>query len=231
MSVRVGRIVNNKNPSYEGFIPIVVMTKSSKYGDIGPYCLKNESGHIMENIWQFHKVYEKVPKIKQSYSRWDSRTIWEYPAETHITDGEPNELYWLWREAGLNAVDAIRYPVGTKHRHECLYSLLNGKKLNYVEARKEIYFKEYATLVKQHPKFIKLQKMLADGKSLLITEIDGPHQENLNYYKEKYNVGDDFIENDTMLSTKENLDIMLNDTINAFGHGYCLAACLLNIEL
>lgn len=37
MSVRVGRIVNNKNPSYEGFIPIVVMTKSSKYGDIGPY--------------------------------------------------------------------------------------------------------------------------------------------------------------------------------------------------
>ena len=50
--VRVGRIAKNKYPSYEGFINIIVMTKSSKYGDIGPYCLKNDAGHIMENIWQ-----------------------------------------------------------------------------------------------------------------------------------------------------------------------------------
>ncbi len=50
MSVRVGRITD-KHPSYVGFIPIVIMTKSSKYGAISPYCLKNESGHIMENIY------------------------------------------------------------------------------------------------------------------------------------------------------------------------------------
>lgn len=229
--IRVGRIVKNKIPFFENFIPIIVMTKSSKYGDIGPYCLKNESGHIMENIWQFHKVYNKVPKIKQSYSRWDSRMIWEYPEEIHVENGEPNDLYWRWRENGLNAKDAIRYPVGIKHRHECLYSLLNGEKLNYVEARKQIYFKEYEKLVKQHPTFIKLQKMLAKGINLLIIEIDGPHQESLNYYKEKYHVDEYFIQQDTMLMNQDNLDIVLNDVKHAFGHGYCLAACLLNLNI
>lgn len=77
MSVRVGRIVKNKQPLFEGFIPIVVMTKSSKYGEIGPYCLKNDKGQIMENYHQFHKIYEKVPKTVQHYSRWDRRVIWE----------------------------------------------------------------------------------------------------------------------------------------------------------
>ena len=28
--------------------------------------------------------------------------------------------------------------------------------------------------------------------------------------------------------TKKNIDIMLNDTRHAFGHGYCLAMALLN---
>lgn len=36
--IRVGTIVKGKQPSYEGFVPIVVMTRSSKYGAIGPYC-------------------------------------------------------------------------------------------------------------------------------------------------------------------------------------------------
>lgn len=77
----------------------------------------------------------------------------------------------------------------------------------------------------------KLKKWLQEGKNLLIIEVDGPHQESLDYYKEKYNVDDDFIVNSTMLATKENLEIMLNDTKHPFGHMYCLAACLLGIEL
>ena len=263
MSGKVGRLSKNENPSTDGFIPIVVMTKSSKYGDIGPYCLKNKQGHIMENIWQFSKVYKDVPETKQVYSRWDNRTIWEWPAEQHVKnrptiiyntdqlsakeitllrkiipenkgkddDCIPNDLYWKWRHAGLNNPDAVRYPVGLNHRHKCLYSLVDGKKLDYVEARKLIYLKEYSDLVKQHPLFLKLKKMLSEGKNLLIIEIDGPHEESLDYYIEKYGVGCDFIENNTMIASKDNLEIMLNDTKHAFGHGYCLAACLLDIKL
>lgn len=81
------------------------------------------------------------------------------------------------------------------------------------------------------PTFIKLQKMLAKGINLLIIEIDGPHQESLNYYKEQYHVNDYFIQQDTMLINQDHLDIVLNDVKHAFGHGYCLAACLLNLNI
>jgi len=51
--IRVGRITYEKggavHPVYEGYTPIVVLTKSSKYGDLGPYELKDENGRIMEN--------------------------------------------------------------------------------------------------------------------------------------------------------------------------------------
>jgi hypothetical protein len=229
--VRVGRIEGKKYPSYPGFKSIVVMTKSSPYGDIGPYVLKNEQGQLMENIYQFSKVYETVPKSKQIYSRWDNRVIWDCPSEKHVEDGEVNDAYWKWREAGMNAKEAIRYPVGMKHRGQCLYALWEGEKLNYVQARKEIYMKTYKELVMKEPKFIKLKKWLKEGKNLLIIEIDGPHQESLDYYKQKYNVQDDFIEQSTMLATKENLEIMLNDTRHNYGHAYCLSACLQDIDL
>ena len=50
-------------------------------------------------------------------------------------------------------------------------------------------------------------------------------------YKQKYGVGNDFIQNDTMLITKDNIEIMLNDTKHPFGHGYCLAMALLDKEI
>ena len=42
---------------------------------------------------------------------------------------------------------------------------------------------------------------------------------------------DDFIEKNTMLVTENNLLTMLLDTKHSFGHGYCLAAALLDINL
>lgn len=61
--------------------------------------------------------------------------------------------------------------------------------------------------------------MIRKGKNILIIEVDGPHQEYLNYYKETYSVPDDFIVNGTILATPKYLDIMLNDTKSPFGHG------------
>ena len=65
------------------------------------------------------------------------------------------------------------------------------------------------------------------GENLLIIEVDGPHSEAINYYQQKYNVKGDFIEQNTMLATPENLEIMLNDPKYPYGHGYCLANILL----
>ena len=238
LNLRVGRIVyeNGKpiHPKYEGFTPIIVMTKSSKYGKLGPYCLKNSKGQYMENIWQFSKVYEKVPKSVQSYSRYQPELIiWDHPKETHIDkNGYPLPEYWKWRDKGFNNEYPVRYPIGFKNRHQVLYSLKEkgGKELDYIEARKEIYLPVFCELVKKESQYGELISRLNKGEKLLILEVDGPHQESLPYYKEKYDVEDDFIENSTILATKENLKIMLNDTKHPFGHGYCLAASLLGIE-
>ena len=234
--IRVGTIkyVGGKKcfPKYEKFIPIEVMTPSTAYGDIGPYVLKNDKGQIMENIWQFSKVYKKVPYVKETYSKYDNRIIWEHPPEIHMNkDGSLTSEYWAWREKGMSAKDAIRYPVGRsyKARSSCQYSLWNDQTLDYVEARKAIYLPVYVEMVKKTNKFKKLKKMLDEGNNLLIMEVDGPRQESLNYYKEIYNVKDDFIKNNTIEVTKENMNIMMNDTKHAFGHGYCLAMALLDM--
>lgn len=235
--LRVGRIKYNPQivyPSYDGFTRIVIMMKShSKYFDLSPYYLENEKGQIMENIWQFSKCYKEVSSSIQYYSRFNHTIIWQHPAETHIDENDNiTEKYKNWREKGMNNKYAVRYPVGYKHRSKCLYSLkeLSGPKLDYIEARKEIYVKEYCRLVKKEKSYQLLQEMLKKGKNLLIVEVDGPHEESLDYYKENYGVNNSFIQRDTMLFNEENNRIMLNDPKHSYGHGYALCLALLDKE-
>lgn len=230
--IRVGRIkyVNGKpvQPKFEGFTPIVVMTKSSEYGDLGPYVLKNDEGHIMENIWQFSKLYPWVPASKQTYSRFDKTVIWDHPQETHVKDGKPTEKYWQWRQKGMENPEPVRYPVGNgAHKRKCICVLSDcNERLGIAEGRKQVYLKTYSELVKKEPKFVELVERCRSGENLLIIEVDGPHQETLGYYKEKYGIRDDFITDDTILVTPRNMKIMLNDPKHSFGHGYCLAMAI-----
>ncbi len=241
-SIRVGRRIYNKNgtysdPNFEGFTKIICMTKSSEYGSLSPYELKNDKGHNLENIWQFSKVYTKVPKTSCTYSRYDSRLIWDHPAEVHITEtGVITKELRKWRKKGFECKDAVRYPVGYSYRHQCLgaiKTLGHGENisdfelLDYIESRKKIYLPLFLKMVKNKPQFLQLKNRVKSGENLLIIEVDGPHQETLEYYKEKYSVNDNFIENNTILVTKENMNVLLNDDKHPFGHGYCLAIAIL----
>lgn len=238
--IRIGRTKydnqgNRTDPSFPDFKPIVVLMKGhNKWGVLGPYELKDEKGRIMENLYQYSKIYEKVPATIQRYSRWDPKIIWQHPKETHIVNGQIQPAYWDWREKGMNNPFAVRYPVGFGNMHKCLYSIKDKdnpeEKLDYIEARKQIYIPVYCELVKKQEKFWELKEMLDNGKNLLIIEVDGPHQESLKYYKNKYNVDDDFIQQDTMLATEENLRIMMNDPKHAYGHSYVLSMALLGLE-
>jgi hypothetical protein len=238
--IRVGRRIYNRNgtftdPSFPDYVDIFCLTKSSKYGSLGPYVLKNDHGHIMENIWQFSKIYQKVPKVKLPYSRYDKTIIWDHGEEVHMENNIPTLKYKKWRQKGMEASYPVRYPVGFSNRHLCIGSIKSSeynkcimdknyvpKLLSYVDARKEIYLKNYLKLVKKEKDFWGLVNMVKSGKNILIIEVDGPHQDHLDYYKSKYGVSDDFIEHNTILCTPENMDIMLNDTKFPFGHGYCL---------
>lgn len=232
--VRVGRKVGANVPSIPGFTTVLCLTPSSPYGAISPYCLKDEQGRLHENIWQFAKVYKFVPPSKQHYSRFDRRVIWQHEGACCWQDGAPTADYWDWRRRGMACEDAVRYPVGFHARHTCLGAIAEDKEtdrpvlLNYVESRRRIYLPVYARLLKQHPMFRALQARLRKGENLLIVEVDGPHYEFLDYYKQEYDVPDDFITPDqTTEATEFNLRVFLNDTANPFGHGFALAATLL----
>jgi hypothetical protein len=238
--IRVGRIDYSTgkpvHPTYEGFTPIVVLTKSSPYGSLGPYVLTDLRGRIMENIYQGSKWYPWVPKVIQYYSKWNKTVIWEHPQEIHATkDPEtnldiPTKEYGAWRRKLMFNKYGVRYPVGEgSHRSTCLGIVKeNGRRYDYIEGRKKVYLKIYARLVKRQPQYLDLYQRLRNGENLLIMEVDGPRREYLNYYKEKYGVGDNFIEKDTMLFTIDNNKLMLNDQIAPYGHGYCLASCLMD---
>ncbi len=226
------------DPTLPGCYPVVVMTASTKYGSLSPYELRDPQGVIVENKWQFAKIYLTVPKTCERVSRWDQTIIWQWPEQEHARYGNSQlqilPAYLQWRQAGMAVQKPIRYPVGRKARSECIGALaenpdgsLNPQILNYIEARKKIYVPVYSEAVIKQPQFQELQHRVAAGQSLLCIEVDGPHQESLPYYIQKYGVRADFIVNECILAEPGGLDLLLNDPTWPYGHGFCLAALLM----
>ncbi len=247
--IRIGKYKpsqkGGKFTKLKGFKNEIVHTKHP----LSPYILTRPdpkgSGkdQIMENVWQFSKVFggDKgkkglvgfVQDQDQMYNRFNDTKGWTHPHEIHLQNGKLTKEYFSWREKGMNFHLPVRYPNGFEGRKNTLYSLKDNqfdKPLSYVEARKEIYFPVYDELVKKEEYFKELKEKLESGKNILIVEVDGPVEESLQHYVDKYGVKKNFIENGTMLATSENLAIMLEDTKHPFGHGYCLAMSLLGLE-
>lgn len=238
--IRVGRTkyINRRTilPKYPGYTEILVLTKTaSRWGGLGPYHLKNNDGQILENVWQFSKCYKNVPGVTIPYSTGNPKIVWEWPSQTHIDENSNfTEDFWKWRLTGKNNQEPVRNPVGWKHLKNCLFSLEhdepiseNNPKLGYIDSRKKIYLPIYMEAVIREPEFWELYSRLQQGENLLIQEVDGPHQESLNYYQNKYGVEDNFIVQDSVQANERNLAILLNDEKHPFGHGYCLAWSLM----
>jgi hypothetical protein len=257
MSIRVGRI---KYPDFKvspvsGYQTIYVMTNRfpGKFNALSPFYLKDEHGRIMENVWQFSRCFSPV-----AFKHIKDRGFKDSPLKTTREDkivhlDSNNNLtpdYFIWRQQGANFPSHIRYSNGFHDKHTAVSAYRELEPivstdsldqvrskidlscpLNYVESRKQIYIQLYLKLVKIHPLFAELKTMSKSGVNLLIVEVDGPHQESLNYYKMTYNVGDNFIQSHSMEVTQFNIDIMLNDPKHNFGHGYCLAMALADIKV
>jgi hypothetical protein len=89
------------------------------------------------------KTFSNVPKITWKPPSSYKGEVLTHPEEEHLTNGEVNQNYWNWRQKGFECRYPVRYPVVFKKRCECLYLLKDGKKLNYIEGRKEVYLAEY----------------------------------------------------------------------------------------
>ena len=246
--VRVARYKPGTSPpperSADGFINVLIHVNDP----LSPYVVKNDQGHLIENIWQSAKLYPSVSaqRIAKHRMRPDD-IVWEHVAEQHITNRNPltlSPLYWVWREKLLNAHYAVRYPNGFQGRHSVIGALWpareddkltpenstvgpDGKKyilLDYIESRKRIYSTLYLQLCKNDPEMERLRGLLRQGEKIQLWEVDGPmvgwpEQPFRSLTKEQ--PGLDAHDIDVVRS-------WLNNTMRPFGHGIVIAAILLH---
>jgi hypothetical protein len=229
-----------------GCVNVFVHTSSSVLGGaLSPYHMRDERGVILESAYQFAKCYRTIPAQRIPLGRFHPGTIiWEHPAETHYDETTKSVLpaYWEWRRKGERNEWAVRYPAGFANRHNCLFALWPARpdepvdmvdpttgvgyvKLDYVAGRKRIYVDIYARLAPAHPEFQKLQRMLAAGTDLQILDVDGPRRE---WFLDTPN-GREMPSNGCGMRIDEAvIRRAIEDTAHPFGHGYCIAAMLLD---
>lgn len=98
----------------------------------------------------------------------------------------------------------------------CQWEQFGDKKLNYIESRKLAYVPEYWNLIKDKSEFLKLKSFVDNGLNIIVIDQDGPYSEDCS---------PDILE--------VNLEILvekINDIKKPFGHGYVVAAGLLDID-
>lgn len=108
----------------------------------------------VENAWQYSKVY---------------------PGQVGA-DGWPSPGWFEWRDRGLSAIYANRYPMGRSVKP--LYSFWideNGQrqKLEYIEARWKIYLPLYQKCVVGTDAFKILKRKYEAGENIALADFDG----------------------------------------------------------
>jgi hypothetical protein len=197
----------------------------------GKECIRNGGGIIFENFWQGTKVFKNIYPQEQYASRFHQgkpEHLW-FSHNMKCTLIHQDQLdkakYLEWRDLVWSCPKPVRYPNGINHRHEVLYCLDDyDNHIGYLDARKEIYVKEYCRLVQDTPEFKELLRLHKAGKNLLICEMDVPSANKYGAYA-KY-------AEDGPLSvplTPASIDELLNDTTAPFGHGLCLVKLLLDL--
>lgn len=116
----------------------------------GDYVAEN-----VENGWQYSKVYEEFAD----------------------QEGNPTKEYYDWAEKGFKSTYANRYPMGRGRKP--LYSIWDGEKYSYVEARKKIYIPIYAKSVVKTKAYKQLKEMYDRGEDLVLWDFDGYDYEKL----------------------------------------------------
>lgn len=117
---------------------------------LGPVTLYgSRTARIFENAWQFAKLYP----------------------EHADADGQPTNQYWTWAEKGWNSTKPFRYPLGKKRKPLC--SLWDGRRLNYIAARKQIYVPLYQEAVRHTRAYEMLQRLYLEQGQLTLFDFDG----------------------------------------------------------
>lgn len=222
----------------------VLKWKNSKWKNLCPYLLETDGeekcynpGKILfENFYQGTKVYDVVYENEvyphRNFQGNPKYLWWKYEplnknGDKLVDDEKINyELYYRWRNDLWNCKNPIRYPNKIFRRKNTQFVLCidkdgNETRMDYITSRKEIYVKEYIRLIKKLPEYTILLNKLKNNENIMICEVDVPAK------NKKGNYGKDCDENNICHISIEKLELLLNDTSEAFGHGLCLAYSLL----
>ena len=128
----------------------------------------------------------------------------DIPAKT-ITD------WWKKQTKGKR-----RFPDG-KNKN-VLYAKFHNinDNLGYIDSRKQVYVPEYYNLIKDNPVLIDLKNRLTSGESFTVYDFDGIRDNNGNPTSAEVNL--------------ELLQDKILDTRTPFGHGYVVAAAIMDIN-
>lgn len=96
-----------------------MMNLHSKWYPLSPYFLKDDNGCIMENIWQFSKVYRDIPQFTQCKSRYDKTIVWNWPSQQHLSSDKLLPEYFARRKPAMKNVHPVRYPVWLQPQTQC----------------------------------------------------------------------------------------------------------------
>ena len=144
-------------------IEVNTTSRSSEWKGLSPFHLgpcplyDGLTSRNVENLWQFSKVY--APHTDEA--------------------GEPTEEYWEWARKGWNDTWAHRYPMGKGAVPK--YSLWDGRKYNYIDARKIIYLPSYRDAVKGSGAFGRLKELSGQGKDIYLRDFDGYNHQDLGW--------------------------------------------------
>lgn len=200
-------------------------------GKLSPFHLRDKYGRIMENVWQFAKVYSTVASV--------SSKAWKHRGERHHDEEKGyTPEFWAWRKKGMNHDQAVRYPNGFKGRTQCKWALWpksglndeqagtnpdNYEKLDYIQARKKIYCQIYKDMCPTNSSFKHIRELRRNGTNVLIVEVDGPDPTLKHAPYDRISKDDP-----CMIMDEEAIKLLLHDPKKPFGHGFVIAALLLD---
>jgi hypothetical protein len=182
-------IIGPKDVKKYSSVDVINTTSSSKdWGrQLSPFFLgpvkinNNKTSFNLENAWQYSKCYKEFIDENDNVS----------------------DKYYKWAHNGWNTKWAVRYPMGKGASP--LFSLWNGKRLDYIEARKEIYIPLYIEAVRKTEAYKKLKQIYKEKGKVVLFDFDGYEFE----------------------MTKTNFNEVVDNPHKKMGHAFVLAKLLL----
>lgn len=193
--------------------PMMLGPVIDKYGD----CI----GYNIEDAWQGSKVFTFHMNGGKFDPKEKKNNYWKNGNKKLNPNGDKWIEEWKkWSEFCRFSGEGLRRRCKIETKDKCinpnipLFSYYRGKRLSYVEARKQMYIPWYADLVIKTRSFKYLKNRFDKGISLIILDPDGQARDTK-----------------ILKLNKENMSLKINDSKFVFGHGFVLGCVILGINV